>query len=191
MSREFPVPVYLSGKDIVVASSYRRQRHFDQVKAVSRLFTELGQDVYPLQDATPVNIDSDFVFLGGIEEDMEKMKIERFFLEGIKKAKLMYVVATNGYVGHSTSTEIVYALAIGTPTLVSEPIISFGEEVTDEIRALIQKHHPSIAAITQVQEMGLGVLSFAKNDGNRPVLEPAEKKGVFTALLQLFRTLRD
>ena len=190
MSSEFPR--FLKGKDIIIASSYRNAKHLDEVRQVSRLFSERGQEVYPPYDAEPLNIDSDFVFLGGIDQDgMKKMKIERFFLEAIKKAKLMYVVTTNGYVGHSTSVEIAYSLAVGTPTFVSEQIRTFGNEVTPEIQSLITEHHPSVVPILGVQQYGMGLLNFANINENRPTLDKQERRKVFNSLLGLLRTLRD
>ena len=64
------------------------------------------------------------------------------------------------------------------------------EEVTPEIQSLIIKYHPSIVPISEIHQRGMGIINFAKNNGNRPTLDDQERRKVFNSMLGLSRTLR-
>ncbi|OGH16504.1 MAG: hypothetical protein A3C30_04935 [Candidatus Levybacteria bacterium RIFCSPHIGHO2_02_FULL_40_18] len=184
------IPPFIRDKDIVIASSYRREDHFRETQRVSALFSDSGFAVYPLPDSEPIYLDVNFVFLGGGGGLVEKKRLERLFLEAIKRARFMYVVATNGYVGHSTGTEIAYALAVGTPILSSEKILNFGREIDQDIITIIEKHHPPIVPVEQIEEMGTDILDLVSNNNRCSSLGESEKRKIFDSLLGLFRTLR-
>lgn len=57
------LPKFISGKDIIIASSYRR--NLTDVRRASHEFSKLGLTVYPNHDQKKAVIDSDFVFMGG------------------------------------------------------------------------------------------------------------------------------
>lgn len=182
-------PQFINGRDVIIASSYRRANHLSQVREASRSMSQSGFHVYPTHNAEAVNIGEDFVFLGD-EMDYEKTKIERFFLEGIKRARLLYVVTTGGYIGKSTSIETAYSLAVGTPVIISESIKSFGNEVPQAIRNIIQSVPFPIIPTDEITKSSSEILDIAQRNGNSPYLSYEQRGQVFRGLIRLLKDLR-
>lgn len=188
MSRE--IPNFIRDKDVIIASSYRRKNHFDEVLLASRIFESIGLNVYPPHNSEPIDL-GNFVFLAGLGyEGLTKLKIERSFLEAIKRARLLFVLSTSSYLGHSASIETAYGLAVGTPVLVSKPISIFGGEVPPNLKAIIHKYHPPVVSLKEAEELGPGIFDFARKNGNFPHLKHEERRVIFSAVLNLARTLR-
>lgn len=124
-------PLRLINVDVPIVSSYRREQHLDELKTAALYFKDLGLSTYPDHLQSPIKIDDEFVFFGGSQETFgnNKRRMEIEFLKLINRAKLVYVVTTNGYLGLSASTECAYALYINKPIAFSQPITEFGEEV--------------------------------------------------------------
>lgn len=187
MSKGHELPQFLTGKDIIIASSYRKDAHFKEVMLVSGIFSSLGLSTYPHPNAEQSRWDEQFVFLGVEDEGLSKIKIERYYLDAIKKARLTYAVTTNGYVGMSASIETAYSLAVGTPVILSQRIQEFGVDVPLPIRSIIKNAQIPILPISKLTdefnpEAHLSLL--------RPSLSPAQNRQVFFSLLHMSRQLK-
>lgn len=190
MTQKGEVPQFIRGKDILIASSYRRNDHLREVKEASFLFASIGLNVYPHHSTQPVNLEGGFVFLGGGEIEYSKVKIERYFLEGIKKAQLLYVIPKGGYLGKSSSIETAYGLAVETPVFFSEQIREFGREVPFSMQSIILSHPTPVVPPADIQRHCRNIIGFARDNRNLPNLSDQQKRQVFSSILELMRSLR-
>ncbi len=101
-----------SGTAVVISGSFRKDTA--GLVALHERFLDLQCDIL-----SPTNVDiryeeDGFVYMRG-EETQTPESLERRHLDAIEKADLVWLHAPDGYVGLSTSLEIGYATAIGTP----------------------------------------------------------------------------
>ena len=134
---------------IPIVSSYRKEQHVEELKTAALHFKDLGLSTYPDHLQSPIKIDDEFVFFGGSQETFgnNKRRMEIEFLKLINRAKLVYVVATNGYLGRSASAELAYALLINASIVLSQQITEFGNEVPQEIRHIIKNNQTLLPVI--------------------------------------------
>lgn len=181
------IPQFIVSTDILIASSYRREQHLKEVRAASFLFQSMGYSVYPTHNAQPINPDKDFVFLGG-EKNFTKRQIERHYLEGLRKAKLVYVVASGGYLDPSASIETAYSLAINAPLIQSEPINTFGDDVPVLITQILKNASIPIVGIEKLRNKST-LEMYTRRNGH--FLNAEQRKTVFSGLIYMFRQLRE
>lgn len=146
------------------------------MKHASLCLFRVGLSVYPHHEAKPVPITDEFVFLGG-QESLTPRQIERHYLEGIRNAKFVYAVATNGYVGRSSATEIAYALVIGKPVVLSEPISTYGPGVPSEIARILQETRLPLLPTPQLENFSKEQLvTFIEGTGKSQNFQARKKR---------------
>ena len=160
--------------DIPIVSSYRKEQHVEELKTAALHFKDLGLSTYPDHLQNPIKIDDEFVFFGGSQETFgnNKRRMEIEFLKLINRAKLVYVVATNGYLGRSACIELTYALFRNTPTLLSQPITEFGQEVPEEIKSIIERNQGllPIIPVKKIRELKRDSLLASLQNKEKPPL---------------------
>ena len=181
--------------DVPIVSSYRKEQHVQELKTAALYFKDLGLSTYPDHLQNPITIDDEFVFFGGAQEtfgnDKRRMEIE--FLRLINRAKLVYVVATNGYLGRSASIELGYALFSNAPTVLSQPITEFGQEVPEEIKSIIENSQAlvPIIPIKTIKEFTTdGLLASLPNKETPPLSSILNEKDKQTILLSIRSLIR-
>lgn len=182
--------------DVSIISSYRREQHVQELKTAALYFKYLGFSTYPSHIQNPVKIDDDFVFFGGNLEAFEnnKRRVEIEFLRLIKRAELVYVVATNGYLGRSGSVELSYALFINAPTALSQSITDFGQEVPEEIKSIIDNRQAllPIIPVKKIREFKTDDLASLPNKVTpslASILNEEDKKTILLSIRSLVRHL--
>lgn len=190
-------PSHLINVDVPIVSSYRREQHVEELKTAALYFKNLGLSTYPDHLQNPVKIDDEFVFFSGDPETLRgnKRRMEIEFLKAIKRAKLVYVVVTNGYLGRSGSIELAYGLSINAPPIaLSQPITEFGQEVPEEIRTIIDNNQTllPILPIKKIRELNRdGLLTSLPSKEKPPlrVLREEDKKSILLSIRSLVRHL--
>lgn len=189
-------PLRLINVDVPIVSSYRRKQHLDELKTAALSFKDFGLSTYPSHLQNPIKIDMEFVFFSGdlesIGNDKRRMEIE--FLKAINGARLVYVVATNGYIGRSASVEFAYALLINAPVVLSQFITDFGEEVPQETKEIIENNQTliPIVPVQKIKELKRdSTLSSLPSKEKPPllILSPEEKKAILLSIQSLVRHL--
>jgi len=78
-----------------------------------------------------------FVRLGQDEYVKTPGHLERVFIEQIAHADFLYVANKDGYIGRSVATEMGYALSIGRPVILAQPIQQVSSEVDKSFSELL------------------------------------------------------
>ena len=188
-------PNFFINADVPIVSSYRREQHLTELKTAALYFKNLGLSTYPDHLQNPIKIDDEFVFFGGDQEvfDNNKRRMEIKFLQAINRAKLVYVVATNGYLGRSSSVEVSYGLLMNTPLALSQPITEFGEEVPKELKTVIENHKMliPILPIEKIKELKIDRLLAVLPNREKPSLTSLNEKDKRTILLSIRSLVRN
>lgn len=181
--------------DIPIVSSYRRSEHVEELKTAALYFKDLGLSTYPDRLHDPITIDNEFVFFG---EDQtfftNKRDQEIKFLKAINRAKLVYVVATNGYLGRSASIELTFDLLMNTPIALSQSITEFGEGVPQEIKSIIENNKAllPIIPIKQIKELEWDRAQSSLPRKEKPplvILDQEDRKAILLSIRSLVRQL--
>lgn len=194
--KEALLPLHLLDVDVPIVSSYRREQHVDELKTAARYFNDLGFSTYPSHLQNPVKIDDEFVFFSGNLETLgnNKRRIEIEFLKSIYRAKLVYVVATNGYLGRSASIELAYAMLINVPIALSQPITEFGEEVPYKLKSVIENNMAlfPIVPIHKIRELREDSIFSSFPTKEKPplrIVSEKDKKAIYSSIRSLVRDL--
>lgn len=182
---EFP---FIQNKNVLISSSYRR--YLEDVRRASRRFFDLGLAVYPNHNQEEIVLDDGFVFMGGEQHKLSRQRIQISFFRAIQRAKLLYVVTSNGYLGQTASIETSYGLAIGTPTFLSEPIKNFGEGVPDVIIKILEMHKIPVLPIEDIEKFGKDKVLKNRHLSKPSPLNGQEKRDLFFSIVSTMRSLR-
>lgn len=189
-------PSRLINVDIPIISSYRKEQHVNELKTAALYFKDLGLSTYPSHLQRPINIDDEFVLFDGDIETFgfNKRRTEIEFLKAINKARVVYVVATNGYIGRSGSIELAYGLLMNAPLALSQSITEFGQEVPKELKTVIENHKTliPILPIEKIKELKMDRTLAALPNREKPfltVLNEEDKKTILLSIRSLVRHL--
>lgn len=196
-SHEALRPLHLINVDVPIISSYRRELHLNELKTAALYFKDLGLSTYPDHLQNPISVDNEFVSFSGNPETLRnnKRRMEIEFLKAINRAKLVYVVATNGYLGRSASVEFAYALLINAPPIaLSQPITEFGREVPKELKSLIEDNMAllPIIPIKKIRDLGKDSLFSSLPSKEKPplsIMSEDNKKAILLSIRSLVRHL--
>jgi len=182
--------------DVPIVSSYRKEQHVQEVKTAALYFKNLGLSTYPDHLQNPIAIDGEFVFFGGDQETFgnDKRRMEIIFLKATNRAKLVYVVATNGYLGRSASIELAFCLLMNTPIALSQPITEFAKEVPQEIKNIVENNEAllPILPIKKIKELEKDrTQPFLPRKEKPPlvILDQKDKKAILLSIRSLIRHL--
>lgn len=92
---------------VTVSGSFTK--HWDDIQAAVRHFTELGAKVLSPINGPPVREEGGFVYLRGDVGPADT--VEQRHLCAIQQSDLLYIVNPGGYLGNSVALEIGYALS--------------------------------------------------------------------------------
>lgn len=186
----------LMNVDVPIVSSYRREQHLSELKTAALYLNDLDLSTYPNHLQNPVKIYDEFTLFDGNQEtfDNNKRHMELLFLKAINRAKLVYVVATNGYLGRSASIELAYGLFINAPTALSQPITNFSEDVPREIKSIIENNQAllPIIPIKKIKELRRDGLFASLSSKEKPplrILSEEDKKAILLSIRSLVRHL--
>ena len=182
--------------DVPIVSSYRKEQHVRELKTAALYFKDIGLSTYPDHLQNPITIDDEFVFFGGNQEtfDNDKRRMEILFLKAINRAKLVYIVATNGYLGRSASVELAFGLLMNAPVALSQPITEFGEEVPQEIKNIVENNEAllPILPIKKIKELEKDRTQPFLSRKEKPplvILDQKDKEAIFLSIRSLIRHL--
>jgi hypothetical protein len=190
-------PVNLIDPEILIASSYRKENHRKEIQKATFSFDKLGLSTYPAHGQTPIDIDPEFVFFGKNIEAFgnNKRRIEIEFLKAINRAKLVYVITTNGYLGQSASIEVGFAMLMDSSIALSEPITQFDEKVPPDIKQIIadKQHSLSILPIQDIQNLNMNDSIFTSSEEREfhTGISEEDKTKVLQAIRSLTRELQN
>ncbi len=188
MPKPAELPSFISDNDVIISSSYRK--HLTDVKEASLRFFQLGLEAYPNHNQEEAMLDGGFIFLGGGQHKHSKSEIQRSFFQAIKRAKLLYVVTSNGYLGQTASIETSYGLATGTPTVLSESIKDFGEGVPNPVIEILESLTIPIVPIEEIPTLSKNGNINSEHLANSISLSERQRKDLFFSILSLMRQLR-
>ena len=191
-------PNHFLNVDVPIVSSYRREQNVQEVKTAALYFKNYGLSTYPDHLQNPISIDDEFVFFGDNQDTFgnNKRRLEIEFLKAINRAKLVYVVATNGYLGRNTSIELAYGLFINAPVILSQSISDYGEEVPQELKRVIENNEPllPIVPIKRIKELKKDQMLASLPSKQKPplsILRPEDKNSILLFYSLLSTTPRD
>lgn len=187
MQRLTENPNFIADREIIISSSYRK--NLADVRRASYLFASQGLSVYPDHEQIEVIVDDHFVFLGGVQQEYDKRDIQQNFFRAIKKAKLLYVVTSDGYLGPTASVETAYGLAVNTPTILSEPIKRYGKYVQPETIEILEKYPIGIISIEEIYNAGKSGLLSDQNLPKPAILSESERRRLFFTITATLREL--
>lgn len=183
--------------EIPIVSSYRRSEHLKELKTAALYFKDLGLSTYPHHLHDPIIIDNEFVFFGGDQmlfTNKRDLEINFLKVKVINRAKLVYVVATNGYLGRSASIELAFGLLMSAPIALSQPITEFGEGVPQEIKNIVENNKTllPIIPIKKIKELewDRGQSSLPRKE--KPplvILDQEDRKAILLSIRSLVRQL--
>ena len=189
-------PNHFINVDVPIVSSYRRGKNVEELKTAALYFNNLGLSTYPDHLDNPISIDEEFVFFGRNQDVLanNKRSLEIEFLKAVNRAKLVYVVATNGRIGESSSIEIAWGLFYNAPLAISQAIAEYDDRVPLEIKNIIENNKMliPILPIESLKESKADELFHSLASKEKPPLldiSPEGKKTVLSSIRSLIRHL--
>ena len=189
-------PNHFLNVDVPIVSSYRREQNVQEVKTAALYFKNHGLSTYPDHLQNPISIDDEFVFFGDNQDAFgnSKRRLEIEFLKAINRARLVYVVATYGRIGQSSSIEIAWSLYAKAPLAISQPITQYDSRVPLKIQKIIENNKTliPILPINSIKETKTNELFRSLASKEKPpllALNFEDRKTILLSIRSLVRYL--
>lgn len=160
---------------VVISGSFRK--HIDDIRMARANFQKAHIKIFAPLTTEIRNISENFVFLTTDNAEKSAYVLEKEFMTNILKADFLYLANIEGYVGHSSATEMGVACMHKVPIVVAEKITYFSDEIPKTAQELLKKTVYAQIPIHEISSSKIAKLHFSKHTPFN--ISPTE-----TALLQ-------